>query len=121
MRDFPQQASAPPQQIGTSLDEVIASLSANAAVDAVLTMGSTATGSLHPASDYDLLVVLSEMPVPAFLAMTTIEGRMAELYFTTTQTLDMLLALDAPIPPDRFEANILTWLQSGRIVFDRSG
>src|SRR4051812_34689529 len=115
MRDFPQQASAPPLQADTSLDEVIASLdeviaslSARPAVDAVLTMGSTATGALHPASDYDLLVVLSEMPVPVFLAMTTIDGRMAELYFTTTQTLDTLLALDVPIPPDRFEASILT-------------
>src|SRR6478609_1605444 len=102
MRDFPQQASAPPRHADTSLDEVIANLSAHPAVDAVLTMGSTATGALHAASDYDLLVVLSEMPVLTFLAMTTIDGRMAELYFTTTQTLDTLLALDAPIPADRF-------------------
>src|SRR4051812_9639725 len=121
MRDFPQYASVPLQSAAATLDRVVANLSAHPAVDGVLAMGSTATGDLLPASDYDLLVVLPEMPVPLFLVMTTIEGRLSELYFATTPTLDRLLALDAPVPAHTFDATILTWLQSGKIMFDRWG
>ena len=52
------------QSNSMSLDEVLTRLSRNRAVEGVLTLGSTRARELHEHSDYDLLVVLSQMPVP---------------------------------------------------------
>lgn len=44
-------------------------------------LGSTRHGAIHLASDYDLLVVLSEMPVPLKVLLTTVDGRLADVLF----------------------------------------
>jgi predicted nucleotidyltransferase len=104
-----------------ALDSAIGRLAAHAAVDGVVVMGSASSGALNPSSDYDLFVVMSSMPEPLYLVLTTIDGRLAEIYFTTTACIDGMLALDEPTPGDLDEAVAVQWLQTGRIAFDRSG
>lgn len=104
-----------------SLDKVVSRLSGQPAVDGVLVMGSGGTGKIEPWSDYDLFVVLSEQPTPLWLVLTTIDRRLAEIYFTGTETLDASLAATVPANPTSPDAVITRWLQTGRIAFDRSG
>ena len=63
----------------TSLDEVVTRLAHHREVESIVILDSGAKGHLNPASDYDVLVVLSEMPVPVSLVLTTIERRLAEV------------------------------------------
>ncbi len=104
-----------------TLDEVIGRLARHAAVDGVVVMGSASTGALTPTSDYDLFVIMSVMPEPLYMVLTTIEGRLAEVYFTTTVEIDQIQALDRPTYGDADETVAILWLQTGQIAFDRSG
>jgi hypothetical protein len=104
-----------------TLDEVIGRLAAHEAVDGVVVMGSASTGALNPTSDYDLFVVMSATPEPLYMVLTTIMGRLAEVYFTTTVEIDQIQALDRPIYGDADKAVAILWLQTGQIAFDRSG
>jgi hypothetical protein len=101
-----------------SFDELLARLSERELVEGVLVMGSAGSAALTPASDYDLLVVLSKEVQPLFLVVTAVEGRMAELYFATTAQIASLGAGD---PLEGYEATMAAWLRSGRIIFDRAG
>jgi Nucleotidyltransferase domain len=104
-----------------ALDALLARLAAHPAVDGVVVMGSAGHGTLNPTSDYDLYVVLSAMPQPLFMLLTTVDQRLTEVYFTTTEVLDHLLALQQPTPGDFGQARATQWLQDGRIAFDRAG
>lgn len=104
-----------------SLDEVVSRLSGQPAVDGVLVMGSGGTGRIEPWSDYDLFVVLAQQPAPLWLVLTTIDSRLAEIYFTGTESLDASLAATVPANPTSMDAVVIGWLQTGRIAFDRSG
>jgi hypothetical protein len=104
-----------------TLDEVIGRLASHEAVDGVVVMGSASTGALNPTSDYDLFVVMSAMPEPLYMVLTTIMGRLAEVYFTTTVEIDQIQALDRPIYGDTDKTVAILWLQTGQIAFDRSG
>jgi len=104
-----------------TLDTFIDRLAAHGIVDGVVVMGSAGKGAPGPASDYDLLVVLSELPAPLYLVLTTVDRRLTEVYVTTTATVDHVLASDRPTPGDHDEAVYIQWLQGGRIAFDRAG
>jgi hypothetical protein len=109
-----------------TLDEVIARLALHDAVDGVLLMGTTGQNALSPASDYDLVVVLSSLPEPIALLHTVIDQRLAEVYFFTTDTLDQITdeqnnAQGGALPSAGDRVALYTWLQTGRITFDRSG
>ncbi|HEX8229476.1 MAG TPA: nucleotidyltransferase domain-containing protein [Chloroflexia bacterium] len=110
-----------PLTIDLGLDEVIARLSQKAAVDGVLVMGSGGNGDLHPASDYDLLVVLNDVSAPLYLVATEIDHRLAEIYFVSAEKLDGFLYTEPPLHPVDIDAAVIRWLQTGRIAFDRSG
>jgi len=114
-------ATTPPLTENLTLDQVIGRLAGHAAVDGVVIMGSASTGALNPTSDYDLFVVMSAMPEPLHMVLTTIEGRLGEVYFTTTVEIDRIQALDRPTYGDANETVAILWLQTGQIVFDRSG
>jgi hypothetical protein len=111
--------ATPPENL--TLDEVIGRLASHEAVDGVVVMGSASTGALNPTSDYDLFVVMSAMPEPLYMVLTTIMGRLAEVYFTTTVEIDQIQALDRPIYGDADKTVAILWLQTGQIAFDRSG
>lgn len=124
LSDLPQ--TTPSQSETLSLEEVTARLARHEVVAGVVLIGSTATDALTPASDYDLLVVLTHLPAPMHVALTTIAGRTADLIFITQTEIADLLTLTDPernegIPQDSWEARLLEWIQTGRIVWDRLG
>jgi predicted nucleotidyltransferase len=110
-----------PLTIELSLDEVITRLSGKPAVHGILVMGSGGTGDMHPASDYDLFVVLNDMPSPFYLVATEIDRRFAEIYFESAEKLEGYLTAEPPLHPVDIGAAVIRWLQTGRIAFDRSG
>jgi hypothetical protein len=90
-------------------------------VDGLVTVGSTGRDSLTPISDYDVLVVLAEMPVPLHVGITYIDHRLTDLLFATTTHLQHILAAEAAIDGDAWEGRIARWLMTGQVVFDRHG
>jgi predicted nucleotidyltransferase len=103
------------------LDDVIARLAAQPSVAGILLLGSTATGALTPASDYDLLVVFDELPAPLRLVTTWVDGRLTEVYCTTLDAVRRVVATVTEIPASGEAGAIVTWLRSGRLVHDRRG
>ena len=84
-----------------TFNEVITRLSAREAVDGLLSIGSTSSGELTAASDYDLVIVLSAMPASlGSVGVTYIDGRFTDLLFVTTEQLDDILGLQEPIDHD---------------------
>jgi hypothetical protein len=113
------------QSNNLTLNEVIARLQQHDVVDGVLLMGSTGQNIISPASDYDLVVVLSSQPEPIALLHTVIDQRLAEVYFFSTDTLDQIAdepnnAQGGELPSAGDRVAFYTWLQIGRIAFDRS-
>src|SRR6266496_2084104 len=111
------------QSNNLTLDEAIARLALHDAVDGVLLMGTTGQNTLSPASDYDLVVVLSSLPEPITLLHTVIDQRLAEVYFFSTDTLDQIAdeqqnAQGGALPSVGDRVAFYTWLQTGRIAFD---
>lgn len=104
-----------------TLEAVIARLAAHDAVDGILLMGSTGAGILTPASDYDLLLVLAELPVPLRMVNTWIDGRLTEVYCTTVRGVERIAADPAAYSDVDEEGAIAAWLRTGRIAHDRAG
>ncbi len=114
------------QSNNLTLNEVIARLALHDAVDGILLMGSTGKSALSPASDYDLVVVLSSLPEPIALLHTVIDQRLAEVYFFSNNTLDQIAdepnsAQGGALPSTGDRVAFYTWLQTGQIAFDRNG
>jgi predicted nucleotidyltransferase len=103
------------------LDEVLSRLQQHELVVAILLMGSTGEGSLTPSSDYDLCLVLSELPAPAKLVTTWINGRLAEVYITTADAVRRASAEPEKWVAGSEEEALIRWLRSGRVIFDRAG
>jgi len=119
------QRSAPwatlPAHTGTwALDQLIARIAAQPVVDGVLLMGSTAT-TPTPDSDYDLLLVVNNLPAPVHLLVTSVDDRFTEVYIQTTAQIDDLIDGDHPISTHSFDAALVAWIQTGRIAWDRDG
>src|SRR5712691_8800724 len=104
----------------TSLDGVVARLTQHGEVESIAILGSGAKGSLNPASDYDILVVLSEMPVPVSLVLTTIAQRLAEVVFFSADTIEQWLTMET-FDPESYAGSMLRRLQKARVAFDRTG
>jgi predicted nucleotidyltransferase len=104
-----------------TLDEVLARLSRHPDVDGLVTVGSTGRDSLTPISDYDVLVVLAEMPVRLHVGITYIDHRLTDLLFATTTHIERILAAEVAIDGDAWEGRIARWLMTGQVVFDRHG
>ncbi len=105
-----------------TLNEVIARLSQRKTVEGLLTIGTTSGDKLTPASDYDLVIVLSELPgwlEPC--GITYIDSRLTDLLFVTAAQLDEMQALEAPIDSWVWLGRIVAWFEAGHIVFDRNG
>jgi hypothetical protein len=81
-------------------------------------MGSTAA-TPAPDSDYDLLLVVNELPAPAHLVVTLVDERFTEVYVQSTAQIDDLINGDQPINTHGFDAALVAWFQTGRIVWDR--
>ena len=110
---------SPSHSDSLSLEAVVARLARHEVVTGIVLLGSTGAPALTAASDYDLLIVLSAMPAPLHVAVTTIDKRLADIIFITQSEIERLLARDQEIPQDSWEARLLHWVQTGRIAFDR--
>jgi predicted nucleotidyltransferase len=104
-----------------TLEAVLDQLSQHPAVDGLVTVGSTGRGALTPVSDYDLLLVLSEMPVPLHVGITYIAHRLTDLLFATTTHIDHILTASVALNGDAWEGRVARWLATGKVVFDRHG
>lgn len=113
--------SSPAASNTMTLDAVLARLAAREAVDGILLLGSTATGALTPASDYDLLLVFADLPAPLRLVNTWIDGRLTEVYCTTARAVERIVADPAGWPDASEEGAIVNWLRAGRVAHDRAG
>jgi predicted nucleotidyltransferase len=106
---------------GITLDETLARLARHPAVDGLVTIGSTGRKTLTPVSDYDIVVVLSEMPLPLGVGITYIDHRLADILFVTAAQVDEIRATAEPIDPNAWVGRLARWLVDGIIVFDRRG
>ena len=104
-----------------TLEEVIAKLAEREAVDGIVIIGSASENQLSPASDYDLVVVLSDMPAPLHVGLTYIDQRLTDIIFFTVAELDQVLSLAEPVDAEEWVGRLTHWLQIGRIAFDRTG
>jgi hypothetical protein len=104
-----------------SLDDLIARLSRRPVVEGLLTIGTTAGDRLTPHSDYDLVVVLAERPVPVQVGLGSIGGRLADLLFVDRSIVRKILDHDGPFAPDAWIGRTVRWLGAGEIHFDRHG
>lgn len=79
------------QAISLTFDEVLRRLAQHDLVDGLIVIGSAATNALTTASDYDLYLVLSSMPALLLVGLTWIDGRITDLVFEQTATVDRFL------------------------------
>ena len=104
-----------------TLDDVTVRLSAHAAVEGIVLVGSGGRGVLAAGSDYDLLVVLSGNPIPLSLILTTIDHRVSEVVFRTIDEIERLAAGIATVRDASPDGGIAHRFADGRILFDRAG
>ncbi len=104
-----------------SFDEVLSRLAGQSAVDGLIVVGSAAQGEMTPASDYDLVLVLAELPVPLHTGVTYIDGRFTDLIFHTAAQLEQILAATAPLDFWDWTGRLVGWLETGQVRFDRHG
>ena len=116
------QALTTPSQTHTlSLTEVIQRLEQKPIVDAILLMGSTGNASLTPHSDYDILLVVDEMPVKLFSVLTTIDGHVGDVYFVAASEVDQLITRNEVIDASELAGKLVKWVVTGTISADKSG
>ncbi|MBI1293610.1 hypothetical protein GC175_01465 [bacterium] len=116
---MPQKRSSSTHEL--TLAEVTDHLSQKEAVEGVILVGSAIKDALTPASDYDLVIVLRQAPVPLHVGVTSIEGRFTDLVFHTTAQLEQFLAATEPLAFANWVGRLVGWLEVGKILFDRNG
>jgi predicted nucleotidyltransferase len=104
-----------------TLEEVIARFAERETVDGIIIVGSASENKLSSASDFDLVIVLAEMPAPLHVGLTYIDQRLADIIFFTVAEVDQVLSLAEPVDAEEWVGWLIRWLQVGRIAFDRTG
>lgn len=104
-----------------TLDTFAARLASHAAIDGILFMGSTGSGALNAASDYDLLVILADDPAAPRMVVTWVDGHFTELYCTPITALARIVAEPSAWREGSDEGAVIRWLRDGRIFHDRAG
>lgn len=104
-----------------SLDAVLARLIASPDVEGVVTVGSTARGPLTPTSDYDVFVAVASDSPPLDLALTVVDGHVAEFYFFALAFVERAAAEISTTTGDTWAGSIAPRLATGTLVFDRHG
>jgi nucleotidyltransferase-like protein len=103
-----------------SLEDVLEQLKQHDLVEGLLITGSGGRSTLKPESDYDIVIVLREYPLPLHIILTTIDGRMTDIAFWHTERLDEMLVMDT-VKGNSAEGVVFTWLRDGQIVYDPTG
>jgi predicted nucleotidyltransferase len=103
-----------------SLEETLDVLARSALVDGIAEFGSRTAQASTPASDYDLLLLVRQLPRPVFQMLTSIQGRLADIVLVETTTADALLH-SGELPQAFFDQLFARKMQTARIIVDRSG
>lgn len=102
-----------------SFEQILSQLETNPHVHGLLTIGSRPLGRAGPESDFDLVVVVDDALASLSVALTTIEGRLADLIFVTSGQLERW---PEPVGERAWApARLAHWLRGGQIAFDRHG
>ena len=104
-----------------TLKEVVARLAAHEDVAGIVLLGSTGNKHHTGHSDYDLLLIMREMPLPLYIVFTTIDGRLADIIFSDTQFIDHILTASEPMSDEPTTGLLRHWLQKGQVVYDSDG
>ncbi len=99
-----------------SLDEVVARLAQRDDIVGVVLLGTTATGDVGRASDYDLLVVTTEGP-EFDVEFTYVDHRPTDVLFVA---LPMIRRLVDESVVSRRDGDIARWLAAGKVVLART-
>lgn len=113
--------TTPSSTSSTTLREVISRLRRRDQVDGLMVIGSAARDELGPTSDYDLVILMSRMPVPVEFGQTYIDGRLTDLKLLAVQDIDKLIATEGRINPYSSDSSAFLRMGDGRIELDRSG
>ena len=103
------------------LDELIVRLGRRETIDGIMVVGSLARDQLTPASDYDLVIVASEMAALVDMGHTIVDGRHTDLRFLAVQELIDMIEFDGPVNPYTPNGRTLLRMGDGRIEKDDSG
>ena len=104
-----------------SLDEVVGRLAKQAAVEAILLVGSAAKNALTTVSDYDLAVVFSQMPLPLHVGVTQIDSRFTDLIFFNGDHVEQILGAAEPLNGRDWAGVLVRYLVEGELLYDRDG
>ena len=102
------------------LEEVLARLRNSDQIDGLMIIGSAARNELTLSSDYDLVILFPDLPVPIDIGQTFIDKRVTDLNFITVEEVDRFLETEEPISPYTTNGRILLRMGDGRIELDRS-
>lgn len=103
------------------LEELIARLGRREAIDGIMVIGSLARDQLTPASDYDLVIVASDIAALVDMGHTIVDGRHTDLRFLAVQELNDMIESDGPVNPYTSNGSTLLRMGDGRIAKDESG
>ena len=104
-----------------SLEKALMRLAADERVDGLALFGSRPGGRAGPVSDYDLLVLVSSLPLDIFQMLSHIDGRMVDIVFVLTGRADRLLEAAGPVATNTQDGRFLLKMQTAQIVYDASG
>jgi len=104
-----------------TFDEALARLTASKIVDGIALFGSRVATANDMVSDYDLLLLVTHLPVRIFQMLTHIHGRMADVVFVETEMADRLLETPNAVQTNSFEGLFLLKMHAAYIVYDASG
>lgn len=103
-----------------TLENLIKNLKNQEEIDAVLLVGSKASGEEKEYSDIDLAVIFKENKEKLFSLFQFIDNRPADIFFYDIPLLQKLLT-DEVIPANTMDGVLVSWLPKGKIQFDKSG
>ena len=107
--------------LSMTLEELVGRLRQRDQIDGIMVIGSAARDELQPGSDYDLVILLSDMPVPIDIGLTHVDDRPTDLNFITVEEMDELLESDKPVNPYTTKGGAFLRMGDGKIELDRSG
>lgn len=105
-----------PATVALSLEAALGRAATHDDVEGLVLLGSTASGQITDASDYDLLVVLAENPKGFHVEVSSVEGRLTDVL-----VIDVTRLRKACKRREELDDRICEWIAGGRIVFDRHG
>lgn len=107
-----------PSTADLNLDETLAVVKRHERVEAIVLLGSTATGDIGLGSDYDVLLVLADTDAAAgfHVEVSIIAGRLADILVVTGDRL-----VTATRGPTELDERLRHWLVTGKVVLDRTG